>query len=395
MNPKKKIGLLFLVFYQSLYAQTFNSFELESINHWNLKISSVRWESATIRNALEIPYVTFSSDLLKGKYNLLINDSPKAIRGIGIQLSTPKCSKEKCSDLYIQLITSPSDNFLSTRQFSESAKSTFTTITDTQTLTSISTSETLFSTQKQILRNLSIGYSNDYYFLQENTYTKNLGIRFGFSLDTYNYIANTSGIENLNSILISEFTNNPSNNSTNSVSSTIWNRNELNYFEVALKIKIGINYIYEFLEKNLIFLNVDYFYGYGAVSYKLKESKINLDLFNILNSTTNNPLALLNAIPKSKLTDGPAFLEIPGYEVYISYGYKIMPNQILRIVYKKKEEFHNLRSPKIEPDENINLTALQTADLTPLILSELKPMGLLPNSKEVMRELGIEYMYRF
>jgi hypothetical protein len=52
--------VLLLVSYISVSAQesvsnNFNPFDIESINHWNLKISSVTWESATIKNALEIP----------------------------------------------------------------------------------------------------------------------------------------------------------------------------------------------------------------------------------------------------------------------------------------------------------------------------------------------------
>lgn len=396
MKIYKAIKKVFiLMFSLSLSAQDFNPFELESINHWSFKIASVNWESATVRNSLEIPYVTFLSDLLKNKYNLIINDVPNRIRGISYQLSTPKCSKEKCSDLYVEFITSKSNYFIATKQFSEQAKSSFNLGTDTLTITNTNNSETIFSSKKQDLKNLNIGYINDYYFFQNQPYIKNLGIRFGFILDLYNYTANITGTENLIAVSISEYSNNPSSNSINSISSRILNQQELTYSEFALKLKVGANYIYEFLEKNLIFLGLDSHYGFGAVSYKLKENKINLDIFTLLANASSNPLALLNAFPKSKLTDGPAFLEIPGYEVFFSYGYKIMPNQIIRILYKKKEEFHNLKAPKIEPDETVNLTAIQTGDLTTLILSELKPSGLLPNSKEVIREIGVEYMYRF
>ncbi len=379
----------------SLYSQDFNKFELESLNHWNLKISSIRWESATVRNALEIPYITFLSDLLKNKYNLVVNDIPNQIHGVGYQLSTPKCSKEKCSDLYVQLIVSKSNHFIATREFSEKAEASFNLGSDIQTISNINNSQTIFSSKKQDLKNINLGYLNDYYLLQSNPYTKNIGIRFGFILDAYQYIANIIGTEFFDAILISKFTNNTSLNSINSIFSTIYNQQELSYLEFALKIKLGINYAYEFLEKNLVFLGLDYHYGYGAVHYELKENIINLDLFNLLQNSSLNPLALLNAYPKSKLTDGPAFLEIPGYEAFISYGYKIQSNQILRIVYKKKEEYHNLKLPRIEPDEKVNLTAIQTGDLTPLILSEIKPIGLLPNSKDVIREIGIEYMIKF
>ncbi|MFN3247474.1 MAG: hypothetical protein ACK42K_12300, partial [Leptonema sp. (in: bacteria)] len=112
-------------------------------------------------------------------------------------------------------------------------------------------------------------------------------------------------------------------------------------------------------------------------------------------SGTINPLAISAILPQSKLTDGPAFLEIPGYEYYLSYGYKIDPNQIVRVVYRYKQEYHNLKLPKIEPDENINLSAVSQGDLTPVLLSQIKPTGLLPKNSEFVRELGIEYMYKF
>jgi len=76
----KKTLFIFLFFVLSLQAQEnapFNNFDIESINHWNFKISTVNWESATIKNALDIPYTTFISDIIKGKYNLFLNDSPK------------------------------------------------------------------------------------------------------------------------------------------------------------------------------------------------------------------------------------------------------------------------------------------------------------------------------
>lgn len=389
-----KILLLFL-FPISYYSQNWNTFEPESINHWNLKISNIQWESATIKNALEVPYTTFLSDLLKNRYNLTIHNIPNNVKGIGFQLSTPKCSKEKCSDLYFGLLSSKSNSFSSIRQFSEIARAKYTLPADEQTLTNISTSETIFSSNKQDLKNIYIGYFNDLYFFQNNQYFKNFGIRFGFLLDLYNYKVNISGIENLNSLITIEFKNNPLNNTSNLYFSKLWDTQEINYSEFALKIKVGINYVYEFLEKNLIFFSIDYHYGYGAVSYKLKESKVNIDIFNLLTATQNNPLALINALPQSRVTDGPALLEIPGYEINLSYGYKIFPNQIIRIVYKYKDEFHNLKLPKIEPDETVNLSALQTGDLTPLFLSELKPIGLLPNNKETIREIGIEYMYKF
>lgn len=389
-----KILMLFL-FPISYYTQNWNTFEPESIDHWNLKISNIQWESATIKNALEIPYTTFISDLYKNRYNLTLHNIPKNIKGIGFQLSTPKCSKEKCSDLYFGILSSKSNSFASLRQFSETAKAKLTSLNGEQTLTNITNSQTIFSSNKQDLKNLYIGYFNDFYFFQNNFYLKNIGIRFGFLLDLYKYQATTSGIENINSIIETQYQNNPSQNSTNYFSSNLWDNQELDYLEFAFKIKLGINYAYEFLEKNLIFVGIDYHYGYGAVYYKLKEKKLNIDILNLLSSTQNNPLALINATPQSKLTDGPAILEIPGYEANLSYGYKISPNQIVRIIYKYKDEFHNLKFPKIEPDESVNLSALQTGDLTPLLLSELKPIGLLPNSKETIREIGIEYMYKF
>ncbi len=374
---------------------SFNTFELESIDHWNVKISRVNWESATVKNALEVPYTTFISDYIKSKFNLIINDLPKKIKGVGYQFSMPKCKDQKCSDLYIYLITSKSNNFLSTKQFQESSITTFKTSTDTINTTLLSNGEGYLSSSKQDLKNLFIGYHNDYFLFQNHYYLKNLGFRFGAGVDIYQYKAKINGVENLISFFDEKHQNDPSQNKTSVNFSNIILKNDLNYIEFALKIKTGVHYLYEFLQRNIIFLGIDIHYGYGAVSYKLKELRINPDFLSLLNSSTLNPLTLFNALPQSRSTDGPAFLEIPGYEYYLSYGYKIDTKQIVRIIYKYKQEYHNLRSPKIEPDENINLSALSQGDLTPIILSELKPSGLLPNNSEFMREIAIEYMYRF
>jgi hypothetical protein len=394
---KKKL-FIFLFFVLSLQAQEnapFNNFDIESINHWNFKISTVNWESATIKNALDIPYTTFISDIIKGKYNLFLNDSPKKIKGISYQFATPKCSKNQCSDFYINIITSKSNYFPAYKNNIESANTTFKTLTDTITTTIVNNSDGILSSSKQDLKNIFFGYQNDYYLLQNHPYFKNVGFRFGFGLDIYQYKATISGIEALNSLYIEIHQNNPSQNKTLVNTANIYVTNQLDYLEAALKLKAGVNYIYEFLEKNLVFIGIDLHYGYGAVSYKLKENRINTDFINILNSGTINPLAISAILPQSKLTDGPAFLEIPGYEYYLSYGYKIDPNQIVRVVYRYKQEYHNLKSPKIEPDENINLSAVSQGDLTPVLLSQIKPTGLLPKNSEFIRELGIEYMYKF
>jgi hypothetical protein len=394
---KKKL-FIFLFFVLSLQAQEnapFNNFDIESINHWNFKISTVNWESATIKNALDIPYTTFISDIIKGKYNLFLNDSPKNIKGVSYQFATPKCSKNQCSDFYINIITSKSNYFPAYKNNIESANTTFKTLSDTITTSIVNNSDGILSSSKQDLKNIFFGYQNDYYLLQNHPYFKNVGFRFGFGLDIYQYKATISGIEALNSLYIEIHQNNPSQNKTLVNTANIYVTNQLDYLEAALKLKAGVNYIYEFLEKNLVFIGIDLHYGYGAVSYKLKENRINTDFINILNSGTINPLAISAILPQSKLTDGPAFLEIPGYEYYLSYGYKIDPNQIVRVVYRYKQEYHNLKSPKIEPDENINLSAVSQGDLTPVLLSQIKPTGLLPKNSEFIRELGIEYMYKF
>jgi len=389
---------IFLFFVLSLQAQEnapFNNFDIESINHWNFKISTVNWESATIKNALDIPYTTFISDIIKGKYNLFLNDSPKKIKGVSYQFATPKCSKNQCSDFYINIITSKSNYFPAYKNNIESANTTFKTPTDTITTTIVNNSDGILSSSKQDLKNIFFGYQNDYYLLQNHPYFKNVGFRFGFGLDIYQYKVTISGIEALNSLYIEIHQNDPSQNKTLINPTNIYVTNQLDYLEAALKLKAGVNYIYEFLEKNLVFIGIDLHYGYGAVSYKLKENRINTDFINILNSGTINPLAISSILPQSKLTDGPAFLEIPGYEYYLSYGYKIDPNQIVRVVYRYKQEYHNLKLPKIEPDENINLSAVSQGDLTPVLLSQIKPTGLLPKNSEFIRELGIEYMYKF
>jgi hypothetical protein len=394
----KKTLFIFLFFVLSLQAQEnapFNNFDIESINHWNFKISTVNWESATIKNALDIPYTTFISDIIKGKYNLFLNDSPKKIKGVSYQFATPKCSKNQCSDFYINIITSKSNYFPAYKNNIESANTTFKTLSDTITTTIVNNSDGILSSSKQDLKNIFFGYQNDYYLLQNHPYFKNVGFRFGFGLDIYQYKATISGIEALNSLYIEIHQNDPSQNKTLVNTANIYVTNQLDYLEAALKLKAGVNYIYEFLEKNLVFIGIDLHYGYGAVSYKLKENRINTDFINILNSGTINPLAISAILPQSKLTDGPAFLEIPGYEYYLSYGYKIDPNQIVRVVYRYKQEYHNLKSPKIEPDENINLSAVSQGDLTPVLLSQIKPTGLLPKNSEFIRELGIEYMYKF
>jgi hypothetical protein len=394
----KKTLFIFLFFVLSLQAQenaSFNNFDIESINHWNFKISTVNWESATIKNALDIPYTTFISDIIKGKYNLFLNDSPKNIKGVSYQFATPKCSKNQCSDFYINIITSKSNYFPAYKNKIESANTTFKTLSDTITTTIVNNSDSILSSSKQDLKNIFFGYQNDYYLLQNHPYFKNVGFRFGFGLDIYQYKATIYGIEALNSLYKEIHQNNPSQNKTLVNTANIYVTNQLDYLEAALKLKAGVNYIYEFLEKNLVFIGIDLHYGYGAVSYKLKENRINTDFINILNSGTINPLAISAILPQSKLTDGPAFLEIPGYEYYLSYGYKIDPNQIVRVVYRYKQEYHNLKSPKIEPDENINLSAVSQGDLTPVLLSQIKPTGLLPKNSEFIRELGIEYMYKF
>ena len=394
----KKRLFIFLFFVLSLQAQEnapFNNFDIESINHWNFKISTVNWESATIKNALDIPYTTFISDIIKGKYNLFLNDSPKKIKGVSYQFATPKCSKNQCSDFYINIITSKSNYFPAYKNNIESANTTFKTLTDTITTTIVNNSDGILSSSKQDLKNIFFGYQNDYYLLQNHPYFKNVGFRFGFGLDIYQYKVTISGIEALNSLYIEIHQNDPSQNKTLINTANIYVTNQLDYLEAALKLKAGVNYIYEFLEKNLVFIGIDLHYGYGAVSYKLKENRINTDFINILNSGTINPLAISAILPQSKLTDGPAFLEIPGYEYYLSYGYKIDPNQIVRVVYRYKQEYHNLKLPKIEPDENINLSAVSQGDLTPVLLSQIKPTGLLPKNSEFIRELGIEYMYKF
>jgi hypothetical protein len=394
----KKRLFIFLFFVLSLQAQEnapFNNFDIESINHWNFKISTVNWESATIKNALDIPYTTFISDIIKGKYNLFLNDSPKKIKGVSYQFATPKCSKNQCSDFYINIITSKSNYFPAYKNNIESSNTTFKTLSDTITITIVNNSDGILSSSKQDLKNIFFGYQNDYYLLQNHPYFKNVGFRFGFGLDIYQYKATISGIEALNSLYIEIHQNNPSQNKTLVNTANIYVTNQLDYLEAALKLKAGVNYIYEFLEKNLVFIGIDLHYGYGAVSYKLKENRINTDFINILNSGTINPLAISAILPQSKLTDGPAFLEIPGYEYYLSYGYKIDPNQIVRVVYRYKQEYHNLKLPKIEPDENINLSAVSQGDLTPVLLSQIKPTGLLPKNSEFIRELGIEYMYKF
>lgn len=392
----KKRLFIFLFFVLSLQAQEnapFNNFDIESINHWNFKISTVNWESATIKNALDIPYTTFISDIIKGKYNLFLNDSPKKIKGVSYQFATPKCSKNQCSDFYINIITSKSNYFPAYKNNIESANTTFKTPTDTITTTIVNNSDGILSSSKQDLKNIFFGYQNDYYLLQNHPYFKNVGFRFGFGLDIYQYKVTISGIE-VNSLYIEIHQNDPSQNKAINTAN-IYVTNQLDYLEAALKLKAGVNYIYEFLEKNLVFIGIDLHYGYGAVSYKLKENRINTDFINILNSGTINPLAISSILPQSKLTDGPAFLEIPGYEYYLSYGYKIDPNQIVRVVYRYKQEYHNLKLPKIEPDENINLSAVSQGDLTPVLLSQIKPTGLLPKNSEFIRELGIEYMYKF
>jgi len=394
----KKRLFIFLFFVLSLQAQEnapFNNFDIESINHWNFKISTVNWESATIKNALDIPYTTFISDIIKGKYNLFLNDSPKKIKGVSYQFATPKCSKNQCSDFYINIITSKSNYFPAYKNNIESANTTFKTLSDTITTTIVNNSDGILSSSKQDLKNIFFGYQNDYYLLQNHPYFKNVGFRFGFGLDIYQYKVTISGIEALNSLYIEIHQNDPSQNKTLINTANIYVTNQLDYLEAALKLKAGVNYIYEFLEKNLVFIGIDLHYGYGAVSYKLKENRINTDFINILNSGTINPLAISSILPQSKLTDGPAFLEIPGYEYYLSYGYKIDPNQIVRVVYRYKQEYHNLKLPKIEPDENINLSAVSQGDLTPVLLSQIKPTGLLPKNSEFIRELGIEYMYKF
>ena len=394
----KKTLFIFLFFVLSLQAQEnapFNNFDIESINHWNFKISTVNWESATIKNALDIPYTTFISDIIKGKYNLFLNDSPKKIKGVSYQFATPKCSKNQCSDFYINIITSKSNYFPAYKNNIESANTTFKTLSDTITTTIVNNSDSILSSSKQDLKNIFFGYQNDYYLLQNHPYFKNVGFRFGLGLDIYQYKATISGIEALNSLYKEIHQNDPSQNKTLVNTANIYVTNQLDYLEAALKLKAGVNYIYEFLEKNLVFIGIDLHYGYGAVSYKLKENRINTDFINILNSGTINPLAISAILPQSKLTDGPAFLEIPGYEYYLSYGYKIDPNQIVRVVYRYKQEYHNLKLPKIEPDENINLSAVSQGDLTPVLLSQIKPTGLLPKNSEFIRELGIEYMYKF
>ncbi|GIX41490.1 MAG: hypothetical protein KatS3mg129_1223 [Leptospiraceae bacterium] len=399
---KKKILFLVLLLlsYISISAQesvsnAFNPFDIESINHWNLKVSSINWESATIKNALEIPYVTFLSDYVKGKYNLFLNDSPKKIKATGYQFSSPKCYKDKCSDFYISFITSGSNYFPAYKKNIETSITNFKNGTEQIKTTIVNNSEGYLSSSKQDLKNLLINYQNDYYFFQNNPYLKNLGFRFGIGLDIYQYKATISGIEYLYSVYVEEHEINTSQNTTIINTANIFVTNHLDYLEAALKLKIGLNYIYEFLDRNLIFTGIDLHYGYGAVSYKLKEERINTDFINILNSGKINPLAISAALPQSRLTDGPAFLEIPGYEYYLSYGYKIDPHQIIRLVYRYKQEYHTLKAPKIEPDENINLAAVSQGDITPFILSEIDPQGLIPSNSEFIREIGIEYMYKF
>ncbi len=394
----KKISLIFLFFALSLQAQEnapFNNFDIETINHWNFKISIVNWESATIKNALEVPYITFLSDLIKSKYNLFINDSPKKIKGISYQFSTPKCNKNQCSDFYISFITTKSNYFPAYKNNVESARTIFQIPNDIITSTIVNNTEGYLSSSNQDLKNIFLSYHNDYYFFQNHPYLKNIGFRFGLGLDLYQYKATIEGIESLNSFYEEIHQNNPSQNKTLVNTANIYVTNQLDFLEAALKLKVGVNYIFEFLEKNLVFIGIDLHYGYGAVSYKLKENRINTDFVNILNSGTINPLAISAALPQSRLTDGPAFLEIPGYEYYLSYGYKIDPHQIVRVVYRYKQEYHNLQSPKIEPDENINLAAVSQGDLTPVLLSQIKPTGLLPKNSEFIREIGIEYMYKF
>ncbi len=400
MIRRKEITIfLYFMFISNIVAQNpFNPFKPETINHWNLKISTVNWESATVKNALEVPYITFLSDLIKGKYNLILNDSPKKIKGVGYHFSTPTCSNQKCSDFYISLITSSSNYFPTFRNQIETAVTKFQLGSTNQEIRILNSSEGFLSSKKQDLKNLLIGYHNDYFLFQNNPYLKNLGIRFGGGVDIYQYDLISRGIQQFDSLYQLIDYNNPSNNQTLLNQFSLLLTNDLNYLEFALKLKLGINYTYEFFEKNLVFIGFDLLYGYGAVSYRLKEKTFNLELINLLNNLNSgqiNPLALNNALPKSKLIDGPAFLEIPGYEYYISYGYRIDEKQIIRVGYKYKQEYHNLRLPKIEPDESINLSAVSTGDLTPLILSEIKPQGLLPKNSEFQRDIGIEYMYRF
>lgn len=397
-----KILILSLIFSTNLSAQNLvNTFDPEKINHWNIKISTINWESATVKNALDVPYTTFITDFLKGKFNLQVNDSPKRIKAVGYQLSTPKCSKDQCSDFYINFITSASNSFISYNNQNETFSSNFQSGQVLLRLTINNNSEAFLSSSKQDLKNLFIGYHNDYLLLQNDPYLKNLGIRFGIGLDIYQYKLNYNGIQNsTNLIQIQSLVDTslpPSAPSPIQFRSIL--TSDLNYLEFALKLKLGVNYSYEFLDRNLIFAGLDFLLGYGAISYKLKELFINLDLLSLLSNTGSsgqtNPLAAFSALPRPRQTDGPAFLEVSGYEYSISYGYKIDEKQIVRIIYKYRQEFHNLKSPKIEPEETINFNAIISGDLTPIVLSQLKPQGLLPNNSDFQREIGIEYMYKF
>jgi hypothetical protein len=399
----KKIKVVYLVFLLSFInllaeenaVNSINPFELESINHWNFKLSSVNWQSATVKNSLEIPYITFISDFVKGKYNLILYDYPKNIKGVSYQFSTPKCYVDKCSDLYFRIIVSTSNYFPAYKQNQEISITNFKTSTDTSTTTIINDSNGVLSSKKQDLKNLVIGYNNDFYFFQKDRYLKNLGIRLGLELDMYQYKATISGLEFLNSLYKEEYQNNPSNNKTINNNANIFITNNIDYLEAVVKLKVGLNYVYEFLQTNLIFAGIDLHFGYGALSYKLKEERFNTDFINILNSSQINPLALSATIPQARVTDGPATLQIPGYECYLSYGYKIDPNQIVRVVYRYKQEYHIIKNPKIEPDENINLSAVSQGDLTAFVLSQIEPRGKIPSNSEFMREIGIEYMNKF
>ncbi len=378
--------------------ESFNKYNIEDIDHWVIKISSVKWDSATIKNSLQIPYITLASDIVKGKYNLLINDIPSQIQGKGIELSTPACKENTCSDFNISLYTSGSQYFISYGDKNEISKTTFTAGTNITTYESYINSETIFEPVQQSLNNLFIGYHKDYFWFQNSPYLRNFGIRFGLGLDIYQYKFDSESYSFLQSLLIIDSSDNSLDSTNNSVQQ-LYSKNSLDYIELALQIKLGINYVYEFLEKNLIFFNFDYLYGYGAVSYKLKEYQINLNLPGLLNSLSGNllanPFLLEKSLPQSKLTDGPSILEITGYKVSLAYAFKIDPKQMVRFGYSYREKTHRLMLPKIEPDETINYSSVLTGDFTPILLSQIKTSGILPKNKDTLRDISIEYMYRF
>ncbi|MCS7204219.1 MAG: hypothetical protein NZ853_00815 [Leptospiraceae bacterium] len=384
--------LLILLLKTSIIPSEFNTLNLNSIDHWNIRISDISWESATIRNAFQISYIKLFDNLLKGKVNLSLYTLPTTIKASGFQLSTPECSENQCSDFYIQIHTSGSRQIFGLETVVETFQNNFGNISVILTNSKVG----FYPSYNQTLNNVSFGYHNDFFLFQENPYLKNIGFRIGLGLDSSQYGYTARGLDtSVVSLIQITNTNPPTINASTPILTNSFLEQKLDYTESFLKLRVGINYLLEILGSHQFFFNIDPYIGYGAVSYKRVDRTRNLEIFNLLNNPNVNFFTISFLLPRSRLTDGPALLEVPGYEASFSYGYKINPKHIVRAVYRYKQETHKLKAPKIEPEENINLTGLLFGDITPILLSELKILSFLPKNKDVVSEVGIEYSFQF